>query len=66
MDFRQILDKELPEKTGTTLIKVYRGDQRDFKDLAKKSGMTMQKLFSLMVYRARRQFEKENGSDKRP
>lgn len=49
-----VLGKELPCQSGTTLLKVYRSDHTEFKKVARELGMTMTRLFSMMVVEASR------------
>lgn len=53
MKLSDILAITVPEKSGTTLVKVYKHDKEALKQLAKKNGMTMIRFISELVRKAR-------------
>lgn len=52
MKLSDILAITVPEKSGTTLVKVYKHDKEVLKRLAKKNGMTMIRFVSELVRKA--------------
>ena len=66
MSLEDILSTQVPARSGTTLLKVFRQDHADIKKLAREMGMTMTRLVTLMVYQTRQRFEKAKNGDKRP
>ena len=52
MKLSDILAITVPEKSGTTLVKVYKHDKEVLKRLAKKNGMTMIRFISELARKA--------------